>query len=610
VVFQCATILLSYRENEIVARKSQPLYAASIAQEKPITEEPISLYIPYIAASQDEIVPCRLSDYVSYDIDIRCKSEYLTRMGPFNPPPLPEHGPLTPALVSTSIITEQVKLIASDGESGDRFGKSVAISGDTAIVGAELWDNGANLYQGSAYIFERDQGGTNNWGEVAQLIASDGQYGDACGYDIAINGDIAVMLCPYHDVNGNVNQGAVYIFERHEGGTNNWGESAILIASDGAVNDYLGASIILQNERIVIGADYVTVGGNSSQGAVYIFEKDAGSSIGWTEMAKLTSSDGQANDLFGWDIAMHGNRIISGAPRADVSGKVDQGAIYVYEYDTIVPNQWAEIQKLVASDGMAGDQFGWATAMDGQKLMAGARLADVNTTAYQGATYIYTYDVGATAWLQNLKLTASDGQYGDQFGQSLVKNNNLTLNGAYLGDVPGGYNQGSVYVFGDSLDSIWSNSFITKLIASDAAQDDHFAWATGFSDNYAVTGAYKADVGNEVDQGAAYIHDISAYIDGIPDAVIQTAPNGSSTNQSPNFVWQALNTATGYNLVVYDIDADAIVHHGSYVAIDVCDINTLICTAQLPIGFTLSAGSYRWLIQAFNNAGLGLWSVY
>lgn len=583
--------------------------------EAPYNEDSVPVISGIVTSPNDEnpLLPCRLSygdpTLSGTDCEGSLGLDYFQQLGPIIPP-AEEPIDLDPIVgdnsSSNSEILEIKKLLASDAEAGDRFGKSVAISGSTAIVGAELWDNGTNLYQGSAYIFEQDHGGANNWGEIKQLITSDGQQGDACSYDVAIEGDTAVILCPYHDVNGTPNQGAAYVFERNEGGTNNWGESAILTASDGASQDVLGASVIIQGDTIVIGGDWVDVNGNTDQGAVYIFERDTNSSNGWSETAKLTASDGLANDLFGWDIAMIDDRIIVGAPRADISGNTDQGAAYVYEYDTVVPNQWSEVQKLVATDGGANEQFGWSTAIDEQKITVGARLATVGPNANQGAAYIYTLvPASGTTWTQIRKLTASDGSAGDQIGQSLAKDLNLSLSGAYFADVVGGFNQGAVYLFSDSLDSIWSNAFVGKLVASDAAQNDYFGWATGGSGDFSVSGAYRKN-GN---QGAAYIHDVSSFGVSTPAEATLTSPTGTINDQSPDFVWQALNTATSYTIVVYSIDANAIVHSATHFAIDVCDIVTFICTAELPSGFTLSSGDFTWLIASENSAGVSVWST-
>jgi len=120
------------------------------------------------------------------------------------------------------------KLTASDGTAGDVFGHSVAIYADTAIVGA-FQDFVGGPFQGSAYIFERNLGGTNNWGQVKKLTASDGLGFSSFGISVAIYEDTAIVGA-FQDL---FNRGSAYIFERNQGGPNNWGQVKKLTASDG-----------------------------------------------------------------------------------------------------------------------------------------------------------------------------------------------------------------------------------------------------------------------------------------------------------------------------------------------------------------------------------------
>lgn len=115
---------------------------------------------------------------------------------------------------------EVKKLTASDGAGGDSFGRSVGISSDTVVVGADFDDVGANDEQGSAYVFERNQGGVDNWGEVKHLIASVSTDSDLFGSSVAIGGDTIIVGAPGNDV-PTLNQGAAYAFQRDQGGAGN-----------------------------------------------------------------------------------------------------------------------------------------------------------------------------------------------------------------------------------------------------------------------------------------------------------------------------------------------------------------------------------------------------
>jgi hypothetical protein len=147
----------------------------------------------------------------------------------------------------------------------------VAIHGNTAVVGSSDDDTGSNLNQGSAYIFERNQGGPNNWGEVKNLTASDGAARDVFGRSVAIHGDTAIVGASSDDSGSNIDQGSAYIFERNQGGPDNWGEVKKLTASDGAASDAFGASVAIHGDTVIAGA----LGFEFFRGSAYIFSATA-----------------------------------------------------------------------------------------------------------------------------------------------------------------------------------------------------------------------------------------------------------------------------------------------------------------------------------------------
>ncbi len=148
-----------------------------------------------------------------------------------------------PGGAEATVLSEVRKLTASDAQTFDLFGVSVAVAGDTAIVGAYLEDTGGSD-TGAAYVFQRDQGGPGNWGEVTKLTASDAQDGDLFGWSVAVSGDTAVVGAFREDAGGDFfsNFGAAYVFERNQDGPNNWGEVKKLTASDAQDVDQFGRS--------------------------------------------------------------------------------------------------------------------------------------------------------------------------------------------------------------------------------------------------------------------------------------------------------------------------------------------------------------------------------
>jgi hypothetical protein len=226
--------------------------------------------------------------------------------------------------------TEVKKLTASDGSAGAGLGFSVAIYADTAIVGAPGDNIGGKFFQGSAYIFERNQGGPNNWGEVKKLTASDGAFSDFFGISVAIYADTAIVGA-MRDLGANKGQGSAYIFERNQGGANNWGEVKKLTASDGAPEEIFGSSVAIYGDTAIVWAPHAGPGPVAgAPGAAYIFERNQGGPNNWGEVEKLTPSDGVAFDLFGGSVAIYADTAIVGTPENDIGSNDFQGSAYVF----------------------------------------------------------------------------------------------------------------------------------------------------------------------------------------------------------------------------------------------------------------------------------------
>ena len=201
------------------------------------------------------------------------------------------------------LLRELQKVAASDGAASDLFGVSVAISGDTAVVGAYLDDVVGNAEQGSVYVFVRI--GTN-WTQQQKLTASDGLAGDNFGISVAVSGDTVVVGAHLDNVGANADQGSTYVFGRS--GTV-WLQQQKLVASDGAPNDDFGISVAIFGDTVVVGAPLDNVGANADQGSAYVFVR---SGTVWSQ-EQLVASDGAANDGLGYSVAISGNTVVVGA---------------------------------------------------------------------------------------------------------------------------------------------------------------------------------------------------------------------------------------------------------------------------------------------------------
>jgi hypothetical protein len=124
--------------------------------------------------------------------------------------------------------------------------------------------------QGSAYIFQRDQGGANTWGQVTQIFATGGAASALFGYSVAISDDHAIVGARSDDVGGNVDQGSAYIFQRDQGGANTWGQVKQVTAGDPAAGDLFGQAVAISGDYLIVGAFANDIGGNHDQGSAYI----------------------------------------------------------------------------------------------------------------------------------------------------------------------------------------------------------------------------------------------------------------------------------------------------------------------------------------------------
>jgi hypothetical protein len=334
--------------------------------------------------------------------------------------------------------TLQALLTASDGAASDSFGSSVAISGDTVVVGAFIDDVGANGNQGSAYVFVRS--GTT-WTQQAHLVAWDGAANDSFGISVAISGDRVLVGAYAKDVVANVNQGSAYVFER-SGST--WSYTAEITAADGAANDYFGYSVALSGDTALIGADDRDVGGNTDQGAAYVFIPFG---VSWMQQARLVAPDGAANDNFGYSVALSGNTALVGSPYHDVGANGNQGAAYVFSRSGTT---WTQQAQLTAADGAPSDYFGYSVALSGDTAGVGASWDDVGAHANQGSAYVFAR--AGTTWMQQAQLTAPDGAAGDWFGSSVGCSGPTVVVGAYHDNVGAASGQGSAWTFDTTPD--------------------------------------------------------------------------------------------------------------------------------------------------------------
>ena len=262
----------------------------------------------------------------------------------------------------------------------------MALAGSTALIGAPWRTVGGNDDQGAAYVFRRSG---SSWSQQAQLSAANGAVGDFFGNSVALSGSTALIGAPWH----NADQGAAYVFTRASTG---WIQQAQLSAANGAAGDFFGVSVALAGAAALVGAPDKTVGGNTDQGAAYVFTR---SGITWSQQAQLTAANGAAGDNFGFSVAISGDTALVGAPNKTVGRNADQGVAYAFRRSG---SSWSQQAQLRAARGSAGDYFGNSVSLSGSTALVGAPYHTVRGHTDQGAAYVFVRS-GST-WSQRTQL--------------------------------------------------------------------------------------------------------------------------------------------------------------------------------------------------------------
>ena len=328
---------------------------------------------------------------------------------------------------------ESAQLLPSDGAEDDKFGISVSISGDKAVVGSKSDAQGYN--SGAVYVYEYDGA---NWLESAKLLPSDGAESDLFGESVSLSGD-RVLIGSIGSDGQSVDAGAVFVYE-FDGVS--WAQSAKLTASDGVDSDRFGSSVSLSGDRALIG-DPSNFHNSSVSGAAYIFDFNGNN---WAETTKLVADDPRLLDYYGNSVSLDGERAIVGVFGDDDNG-TDSGSAYIYDYNGF---NWAQSAKLTASDGVANDKFGISLHLSGNRAVIGASGDSING-GNSGSAYYYEFD--GVNWIEKSNLSAGDGDDGDSLGTSVFLANNQAVAGAPNQNIY----TGAVYMF--DVDLIFKHSF-------------------------------------------------------------------------------------------------------------------------------------------------------
>ncbi len=310
-----------------------------------------------------------------------------------------------------------------------------------------------------------------SWTEQAKLTAPDAGDYDNFGTSVSINGNYAIVGVPYDDFSG-YSTGSADIFVRSD---TSWTHQAKLTASDADGGDYFGYSVSISGDYAVIGA-YEDNDGGGDFGSAYIFVR---SDTTWSQQTKLTASDAANNDKFGYSVSISGDYAVIGA-NGDEDGGSNSGSAYIFiRTDT----NWSQQAKLNASDSIPQGQFGFSVSISEEQAIIGSPFDTIGGSS-SGSAFIF--ERTDTTWSLQSKLTVSGASVDAMFGSSVSISGNYAVVGAPYND-DGGSNSGSAFIFSQNGFS-WQTH--AKLDASDAAEADRFGYGVSTSRNRFMVGAY------------------------------------------------------------------------------------------------------------------------
>ncbi|WP_437292909.1 thrombospondin type 3 repeat-containing protein [Sorangium sp. So ce426] len=379
-----------------------------------------------------------------------------------------------PVVIDPLVAMQQGKLYASDTTTGNQhFGNSVAVSGDTAIVGA-FFDG---EYGGSAYIFVRSG---STWTQQQKLLPTG--ISDYFGWAVDIDGDTAVVGAPYEATD----VGAAYIFVR-SGST--WSHQQQLLPRNRTEARSLGYSVAISDDTVVVGAHYGDSDGTDLN-AAYVFVRSGST---WTQQQELIRSDGTVANGFGYAVAVSGHTAIVGTPYDDDNG-TDSGSAYVFVRSG---STWAQQQKLLPRDGAPLDNYGRSIAISGDTAVIGMPFDDDNGTE-SGSAYIFVRSVGT--WTQQQKILPEDGKAADRFGEAVAVAQDMVVVGARRSDSINEVSSGAAYVFRRS-GTDWMQQ--QKLAPADGIDEQGFGASVAMEERTVIVGSPN-DYSGASKRGSAY----------------------------------------------------------------------------------------------------------
>ena len=478
-----------------------------------------------------------------------------------------------------------------------RFGYSVAISGDYAIVGAlSTTLDGSTVVDGSgeAYIYDISTFTSSTISSANYVLDNPTAYGtsvnDSFGVSVAISGDYAIVGAYKEDDAGGTDSGKAYIYDISTFTTGTISSANYVLDNPNAygtsAGDSFGRSVAINDSYAIVGAYQEDDAGGLSSGKAYIYDISTFTSSTISSANYVLDNPNaygtSDSDWFGTSVAISGDYAIVGADGEDDIGSSVSGKAYIFSLST--GNLAHTLDNPNAYGGSSADFFGWSVAISKSYTIVGATGEDDAGSLSSGKAYIFRTSTGALLYtLDNPNAYGTSA--GDSFGRSVAINDSYAIVGAYQEDDAGGTDSGKAYIF-----SLPTGNLLYTLDnpnAYNTSAGDFFGFSVAISDSYAIVGAYQEDDAGGAASGKAYIFSLST---GNLAHTLDN-PNAYNTSAGDNF-GRSVAISDSYAIVSAHQEDDAGGNNSGKAYIFDVTTGTLLHTLDNPNAYGTSAGDF------------------
>ena len=397
-----------------------------------------------------------------------------------------------PIIIDPLLWTNQKQLLASDRMANDSFGSSVAVIGDTAVIGAPSVNIGGQPYAGQVYVFTRSGG---VWSESQKLNGA-GSTNEFFGYSVALSSDTLAVGASH---GGSGKPGMVYIFALDGGGKFKISQS--FDSGEATGEDAFGLALALQGDRLIVGAPGAASGAFVNAGKAYYYTRTMAGSM-FSQTQKIDAGmDAMDNNSFGAAVALDGETLAVGSGDSSNPDPFSRpGAVHVF----INSGTFKVSQKLISSDRAGSDQFGNALALSKDTLVVGAKYVNLGKTALAGAAYVFTRPTATDLFGEKQKLVAADAGNAWFFGISCAISADMVIVGAQDAAATGLSQAGAVYVF-----RLSGTTYVPAptLTSNPRTRGEQFGNALAVDGSTLFVGALTYNAPGASSAGAVYVFD-------------------------------------------------------------------------------------------------------